>query len=215
MPPGSHWRPSSRVWRPAVGFGEGGWRKSGNPLRVYAGLELGIAVTALLYFVVLRGYHAIYPEVYQSVHSGAWLLLIKFLLAVVLIFPPAFCMGGTIPVVGQHAIRKLSRFGSASALLYGVNTLGAALGALLAGFYLPLWFGFRGTCLTAVGVTLIVAALAWLVSRSSPAPHAVEDDTPGEGASANEMDAHERGMTDGNRAPDGHLFPLWFQRAGA
>ena len=96
------------------GLAAGSWfwgrrsTRAGNPLRVYAGLELGIAVTALLYFVVMKGYHVVYPEVYQSVHSGAWLLLIKFLLALVLIFPPAFCMGGTIPVVGQHAIRNPS-----------------------------------------------------------------------------------------------------------
>ncbi len=172
-----------------AGLAAGSWfwgrrsARSGNPLRVYAGLELGIAITALLYFVVMMGYHAIYPEVYQSVHSGAWLLLIKFLLALVLIFPPAFCMGGTIPVIGQHAIRNPLRFGSTSALLYGVNTLGATLGALLAGFFMPLWFGFRGTCFIAMGITVIAAVLAYLVSRTAPASHAVEDET-----SANGMD---------------------------
>ncbi len=145
-----------------------------NPLRIYAGLELGIAITALLYFVVLKGYHVIYPEVYQSVHSGAWLLLIKFLLALVLIFPPAFCMGGTIPVMGQYAIQIPSRFGSTSALLYGINTLGATLGALLAGFFMPVWFGFRSTCFIAMGIILVLAVLAFLVSRSATALRPVE-----------------------------------------
>ncbi len=153
--------------------------KCRNPLRIYAGLELGIAITALLYFVVIKGYHVIYPQVYQSVHSEAWLLLIKFLLALVLIFPPAFCMGGTIPVIGQHTIRIQSKFGSTSALLYGVNTLGATLGALLAGFFMPIWFGFRLTCFTAMGITLIVAVLAFLVSRS-PSSSQVGVTTPHE-----------------------------------
>lgn len=163
-----------------AGLAVGSWfwgRRSSqgkNPMRIYAGLELGIAITALLYFVVMKGYHVIYPEVFESVHSGAWLLLIKFLLALVLIFPPAFCMGGTIPVVGQYVIRNVSRFGSTSALLYGINTLGATLGALLAGFFMPLWFGFRATCFIAMGITLILAALAFLVSRSSSATRSVE-----------------------------------------
>lgn len=172
-----------------AGLAVGSWfwgRRSGrcrNPLRVYAGLELGIAITALLYFVVMKGYHVIYPELYQSVHAGAWLLLIKFVLALVLIFPPAFCMGGTIPLMGQHAIRKPFRFGSTSAMLYGVNTLGATLGALLAGFFMPLWFGFRVTCFIAMGITVIVAMLALLVSRMSAASPALEsnkhdDETP-------------------------------------
>lgn len=165
-----------------AGLAVGSWywgKRSGqsrNQLRVYAGLEIGVAITALLYFVVMKGYHVIYPEVFQSVHSGAWLLLIKFLLAIVLIFPPAFCMGGTIPVIGQHAIRNPSQFGSTSALLYGINTLGATLGALLAGFFMPLWFGFQATCFIAIGITVIVAALAFVVSRSSKASHQVVDE---------------------------------------
>lgn len=146
-----------------------------NPLRVYAGLEAGTAITALLYFAVIKSYHLIYPEVYQSLHSATWLLIIKFLLALLLIFPPAFCMGGTIPVMGQHAIRITSRFGSTSALLYGVNILGATLGAFLAGFFMPMWFGFRATCFIAIGITLGIAMLAFLMSRSASAPMAVEE----------------------------------------
>jgi spermidine synthase len=164
-----------------AGLAAGSWfwgkrsARCGNPLHVYAGLEVGIAVTALLYFAVIKGYHLIYPEVYQSLHSGTWLLFIKFLLALLLIFPPAFCMGGTIPVMGQHAIRIPSRFGSTSALLYGVNILGATLGAFLAGFFMPLWFGFRATCFIAIGITLVTAMLAYLLSRSASASMAVEE----------------------------------------
>ncbi len=163
-----------------AGLAVGSWfwgrrsTQSRNPLRIYAGLEVGIALTALLYFVVIKGYHLVYPEVYESVHSGAWLLLIKFLLALVLIFPPAFCMGGTIPVIGQYAIRISSRFGSTSAMLYGVNTLGATLGALLAGFFMPMWFGFRITCWVAIAITFLVAVLAFVVSRSNSAIRDVE-----------------------------------------
>jgi len=178
-----------------AGLAVGSWfwgKRAGryrNQLRIYVGLELGVAITALLYFVVVKGYHAVYPELYQSVHSGTWLLLIKFLLALVLIFPPAFCMGGTIPVIGQHAIRIPSKFGSTSALLYGINTLGATLGALLAGFFMPLWFGFRATCFIAIGITVIVAALAYLVSRSASASHVVE-------ASRDQDDANEPAVGD-------------------
>lgn len=165
-----------------AGLAAGSWfwgrrsARSGNPLRVYAGLELGIAITALLYFVVMKGYYLVYPELYQNVHSGTWLLLIKFLLALMLIFPPAFFMGGTIPVIGQYAIRERLRFGSTSALLYGTNTLGAALGALMGGFFLPLWFGFRLTFIIAIIITVVVATLAWIVSRSPGAARTPEAD---------------------------------------
>jgi len=156
-----------------AGLAVGSWfwgrrcARSGNSLRTYALLEGGVAVTALLYFVILGCYYRIYPSVYQSVDSEALLLMIKFTLALLLIFPPAFCMGGTIPVIGQYLIRRQSSFGSTSALLYCVNTLGAALGAGLAGFYLPLWLGFKATCFGAMLVTGSVAIVAFMLSRKT------------------------------------------------
>ncbi|MBT8037721.1 MAG: fused MFS/spermidine synthase [Verrucomicrobiae bacterium] len=159
-----------------AGLAAGSWfwgrrsARAGNALRTYAWLEVAIAVTALLYFAILRFYHHIYPSVYQSIDSDAVLLLIKFALALMLIFPPAFCMGGTIPVIGQYMIRRQSSFGSMSALLYGINTLGAATGATLAGFFLPLWIGFTATCAAAMSITGLIALSAFYLSRNPPAP---------------------------------------------
>jgi len=164
-----------------AGLAAGSWfwgRRSagaGNALRLYSWLEAGIAVAALLYFVILGLYYRIYPAVYQSVDSGALLLLIKFALALLLIFPPAFCMGGTIPVIGQYLVRRQSVFGTTCAWLYGINTLGAALGALLAGLFLPLWLGFRGTCIGAMTITGLVAAAAFWLSRIPVAPREEPD----------------------------------------
>jgi spermidine synthase len=191
-----------------TGLAVGSWfcgrrsARSGNPMRIYAGLELGIAVTALLYFVVLKAYHVIYPEVYQSMHSGTWLLATKFLLALVLIFPPAFFMGGTIPVVGQYAIRIPSRFGSTSALLYGINTLGAALGALLAGFFMPLWFGFRMTCFFAIGISVLLAVAAFMISRKS------EAQAPTKAGQGNRHSLPPRPIRPSTRIPDS-VGRLW------
>ena len=138
---------------------------SRNPLRTFAFLELGIAATAFLYFVVLALYQSVYPAIYRGVGPGGGLLMIKFALSLVLVFPPAFCMGGTIPVLGQFMVRQREAFGRVSALMYGVNTLGAAFGAALAGFYLPLWLGFNFTCGLAILVSTSVGLLALRKSR--------------------------------------------------
>jgi len=70
---------------------------------------------------------------------------------------------------GRHELElpagASSGLGTTAALLYGVNTLGAALGAFLAGFFFPLWFGFKATCLGAMGVTSAIAAAAFFLSR--------------------------------------------------
>lgn len=139
--------------------------KMKNPMRVYAWLEVGIAVTAVLYFFILHGYYAVYPLLYQQMGSQWWLLIIKFILAVILVFPPALFMGGTIPVIGQYLIQKKSGFGATAALLYGVNTIGAALGAFMAGFFFPLWFGFRITCMGAMALNGLVAVIAFTLSN--------------------------------------------------
>ena len=156
-----------------MGLAAGGWfwgKRSAqmtNPLRVYAGIEAGIATTALIYFGILDLYYRIYPALFQGVGSGPILLAVKFALAVLLIFPPAFFMGGTIPVMGQHLIRNLSKFGTTSAWLYGINTLGATLGAGLAGFCFPLWLGFELTCIGAMALTAAIALMAFWMSRGT------------------------------------------------
>ncbi|MFK7852263.1 MAG: fused MFS/spermidine synthase [Akkermansiaceae bacterium] len=137
-----------------------------NPMRTYFWLEIGIAITALFYFLVLVVFEIIYPPIFQAIGSGFVLLLVKFLLSLCLVFPPAFFMGGTIPVLGQFMIRDRAIFGKTAALMYGFNTLGAAGGAMLAGFYLPLWLGFNLTCVFAIIVSLGIAGIAWILSRN-------------------------------------------------
>ena len=147
-----------------------------NPMRTYAWLEVGIAVTALLYFVILGIFEAIYPAIHQSTEAGAIRLLIKFALSLLLVFPPAFFMGGTIPVIGQYVVRESRHFGALAGLMYGINTLGAAIGVGLAGFYLPLWLGYNLTCALAVVVSLLIAAIAgWISKRSGAVTFAISE----------------------------------------
>src|SRR6185295_13420485 len=60
--------------------------------------------------------------------------------------------------------------GRGGTVLYAVNTLGAALGTWLAGFYLPLAVGFGVTYLMAMGANLALGiALLW-AARSAVGP---------------------------------------------
>jgi spermidine synthase len=157
-----------------TGLAAGSWfwgqraARAANPLRWYAGLELGIVVTALGYFLIRPLYHGMYPVVFEHVTTPAGRLGIKFVLALLLVFPPAFCMGGTVPLIGQYRIRDAAAFGVTAARLYAVNTLGAALGAFVAGFFLPAWRGYNRTLAGAMLVSGAVAAGAWVLSRRTP-----------------------------------------------
>ncbi|MFU8892396.1 MAG: hypothetical protein ACNA8L_02100 [Luteolibacter sp.] len=150
-----------------AGLGAGSWwwgRRAGSivrPLRLYAWLEFGIALAALTYFGVLKVFHAIYPWLYESASGTGWMLALKFALALLLVFPAAFFMGGTVPAIGQAVIRQPERLGRTGALLYGVNTLGAALGVAVAAFILVPSLGYRATYLLAVLLSAAVGVVAW------------------------------------------------------
>ncbi len=150
-----------------AGLGAGSWwwgkRVSTvkRPLRLYAWLEFGIAISALTYFVVLKIFHAIYPSLYGTVSGTNWMLVIKFCLSMLLIFPAAFFMGGTVPAIGQAAIQQPERLGRTGALLYAVNTLGAALGVALAAFVLIPSLGFAMTYSLSLVISLAVGLIVW------------------------------------------------------
>jgi len=135
-----------------------------RPLRSYAWLELGIGLSGLLCLPLLPLYRAIYPALYGQFAEG-WLWLVKALLALAMVFPGAFLMGGAIPLMGKFLVRQRLAFGRITASIYGINTLGAAAGAFAAAFLMLPHLGFRLSCLLAVAVSVIVALLALHLAR--------------------------------------------------
>ena len=97
--------------------------------------------------------------------SSAAMLLCKFALALGILFLPAFFMGGTLPVIAELMVRSPGQLGRIASLLYALNTIGAATGALLAGFYLPAVLGFRRSYLLAIGLNTVIALVTWWWSR--------------------------------------------------
>ncbi len=153
-----------------------------SPLRAYAWLELGIAAAAALYFVLLEVYVQLYAPLYDALADRpAAFNAFRVALATLVLLPPAALMGGTLPVLGQHLVRRPDELGRYGALLYAVNTIGAAAGAFLAGFVLPLALGFDRAYLLAMGVNVAVAGLAWRLSQVEGPEAALDSDVPADG----------------------------------
>ncbi len=141
-----------------------------KPLAAYALLEAGVSLSALAYFLLLDLYHAVYAPLFQALgDQPALFLAVKFLLAMVVLFPPSFFMGGTLPMMSQHLVRSPETLGRMASVLYAVNTLGAAFGAFAAGFVLPRELGFARSYVVAMAVTAAVAVLAWALSSTTAA----------------------------------------------
>lgn len=138
-----------------------------HPLRIYGLLEVAVGVSASGSLLLLPAFHGIYGWLYESwtLASPGWLRLLKLGLALLLLFPTAFFMGGTLPVLSRFIVRQPARMGRQVPLLYGLNTLGAALGAYAAAFVLPQWVGWRWTQGLAVLLALGVGGLALVLAQ--------------------------------------------------
>ena len=109
-------------------------------------------------------------RLYGSVSGTGWMLVVKFALALLLVFPAAFFMGGTVPAIGQAVIRQPERLGRTGAMLYAVNTLGAALGVAFAAFVLIPSLGFSMTYLLALALSVAVGVVAWRLPVAEALP---------------------------------------------
>ncbi|MEM7195501.1 MAG: fused MFS/spermidine synthase [Pseudomonadota bacterium] len=136
------------------------------PLREYGILEIGVGVSGALYFCLIFLYAKIYTPLHEALgETSELLLLAKMFLAAFVLLPPAILMGGTLPLLCQHVVGNKNTLGRTGALLYGVNTMGAASGALAAGFWLPKWVGFNGAYLVAMAASLVIGGIAWSIGR--------------------------------------------------
>ncbi len=148
-----------------LGVGAAFWgQRAGRlakPLWTYGALEIGVAGFA---FLPLAS-EALYGPVYQAFSTNPALLSVGRLgLAVLLVGPSAFCMGGTLPVLGQYWTRTPDELGRRATGLYAANTLGAALGCLAATFWLPAVLGWQATLTTGAAVALLVGLTALVLA---------------------------------------------------
>jgi predicted membrane-bound spermidine synthase len=74
-------------------------------------------------------------------------------------------MGMTLPLLAQSFVHRVETSGSVIGILYGINTLGAAFGTLLAGFVLIGAYGFDGTITIAVAMNALVGLCAVVLAR--------------------------------------------------
>ena len=145
--------------------------RSADRLRLYAWIEIGIAVAALASHLALDRMDAIYPALYRVVgESESLLTAVRFLAAFLLVMGPTVMMGATLPVLSRFLVTGRERIGARLALLYSVNTLGAVTGVLVTGFYLIGAFGLHVPVYAAAAGNLFIGLSAWIASGRPSKP---------------------------------------------
>lgn len=145
-----------------------GWlARINRPLKLLALLEGGIACYALVLPHVLQGVSASIETAASYLSLGSWYALIAATSGV-LLFLPAYAMGAGFPAALAAAGNEEGKL----ARLYGLNTLGAALGALLPLWLLPLLGWSGGIRLVAIiGLAGATGILILARGESAPAEH--------------------------------------------
>jgi len=138
------------------------WR----PLHLYAWLEV---LVALLGCTIVFGLPVL-GELLRPVWQVLWnyqptLLGLRFVVSFLILLIPTTVMGLTLPVLIEDPVLRQANFGRAIGFLYGSNTLGAVVGAVLGEGYLIAAFGLRGTSLVAGLASCIAAAVALFVAK--------------------------------------------------
>ncbi len=142
-----------------------------DPLKWYAGVELAAGVIGL-FFHEIYGFATefAYASVFPLLGTGLGLTLAKWIVAGALILPQSVLLGTTFPLMAAGVLRRYrERPGGTLAILYFTNSLGAAVGVLVAGFYLLRMAGLPGTLLAAAMLNLVAAAVSWGVAARSTA----------------------------------------------
>ena len=166
------------------GLGIGAWaagrwadRRRSDALRAYGLVELGIAAFALGLALALPHLSGVVAglSTYATLDNGWYTLSITsrlshLAIAVAGMAPPAILMGATLTLLSRHLIGTAAEAGWRMGLLYGVNTAGAALGALLTDLALVPLLGLFGTQLLAVCGNLLAGGVALSLSGAPEIP---------------------------------------------
>ena len=149
-----------------------------HPLRIYATLELGIGVIAILVLYFLPPAADLYASVASAGFAG---ISFRALLCAAFLLAPTVLMGATLPCAARW-VESTPRGVSWLGMLYAGNLAGAVFGCLLAGFYLLRLYDMTTATFVAAAVNALCAVSAFLLAafaphRAPPAPVA-GDRTP-------------------------------------
>jgi spermidine synthase len=121
-------------------------------LLAFAIANVGVAVIA---WTSVWLFYDLYRDRAHGLQSTATTFGFNFLLVIV----PATMMGLSLPLVARGVVERVQDAGSLVGRLYAVNTIGAAAGAAVTGWYLAGTFGFSASLRIAGTLNLLAAVI--------------------------------------------------------
>lgn len=137
-------------------------------LHAYVGLELLVALLALLLPFELRALTPLLRWAYADAAPGFLFPVVRFVSCLAMVFLPALALGATFPMAVRWFSHRSDNPARVSGALYAMNTVGAALGSLLAGFSLIPAIGISGTTkIGMLGSVIAAGIVAFVATRDA------------------------------------------------
>ena len=147
-------------------------------LHAYIALEAGVLSVALLLPLEFSALIPVLAWAYRDGVPGFLFPAIRLLLCLVVVLIPAMALGATFPMAARWFMRGSAHPGRDGGELYAANTIGAAIGVLMAGFMLIPAIGISGTTWVGVAASgLAVACVSLVVRRAPPEPQPQKSET--------------------------------------
>jgi spermidine synthase len=139
--------------------------KVNSPFLFYGILEGGIGALCLLVPFFLSHISLLYRSFYPSLQdSQLGLALLRLALVILVLLPPTFLMGGTFPAFSS-GYAKMGEAGKDISIAYAVNTGGAVVGTVLAGFVFMSYLGISITIKLAASLNFLVFLSVLFLNR--------------------------------------------------
>jgi spermidine synthase len=135
-----------------------------HPLRVYAKIEIGIGVFAIVVLWVIPYLDKLYAAVASHGLQG---IALRAVFAAICLLPPTLLMGASLPAMSRW-VEATPEGVSWLGFLYGGNLVGAVTGCLLAGFYLLRLYDMPTATYIAAAINLVVALISWRLASRAP-----------------------------------------------
>ena len=138
-------------------------------LKIYGCIEIAIGLYAIFFPIG-------FDKVRQTIHLLPDALFMDFFLTLTLLFFPTFLMGASIPLLTVILPKNSDEINRVHAKIYGINTLGAFFGVVLASFYLiPHWglfmsMGLFGACNILIGIVFGLNRLSGKTHKTAEIP---------------------------------------------
>jgi spermidine synthase len=134
------------------------WRGTAASALVFAAIQAGIGLTVALVVLVFERMPELFLLALQWSQSPGFVQVVQVMVSTVALLVPALLIGATFPCAVAACASTVSRAGADAGRLYALNTLGAIVGAVLAGFLLIPGIGVHASIRAGIVTNLALAA---------------------------------------------------------